>query len=43
LDDNISRPCPEHMRGMREPGGRYHKAKALLNDDPISGGVSLSL
>lgn len=31
LDHNISRPCPEHMQGMREPGGRYFRAKSELN------------
>jgi hypothetical protein len=30
LDDNMSRPGPESMRGMKEPGGRYYRAKALL-------------
>ncbi len=30
LDDNMTRPCPENMRGMSEPGGRYYKAKRLL-------------
>jgi len=30
LDDNMSRPCPPEMTGMREPGGRYWRAKRAL-------------
>ena len=34
LDDNMSRPCPESMRGMSKPGGRYHRAKNILAGFP---------
>lgn len=30
LEDNMSRDCPEGMRGMSEPGGRYDRARKLL-------------
>ena len=30
LHDNTTRPNPEHMQGMREPGGRYDRALKLL-------------
>lgn len=30
LEHNMARPCPEHMTGMREPGGRYHRALRVL-------------
>lgn len=33
LEHNISRPCPEHMQGMREPGGRYDRALKCLNGE----------
>ena len=31
LQDNTTRPTPENMRGMREPGGRYYRAIECLN------------
>lgn len=30
LMDNMSRPCPPNMTGMREPGGRYWRAYRVL-------------
>ncbi len=30
LKHNMSRPCPPEMTGMREEGGRYHRALAIL-------------
>lgn len=32
LHDNMTRPSPESMTGMREPGGRYVRAAALLDN-----------
>lgn len=34
LKDNMTRPCPAEMTGMREPGGRYHLAYQLLSKPP---------
>lgn len=30
IEDNMTRPCPESMLSMREPGGRYDKAKKQI-------------
>lgn len=32
LEHNTSRPCPPEMQGMKEPGGRYHRAKEILRN-----------
>lgn len=28
--DNVTRPCPADKQGMRAPGGRYEKAREIL-------------
>lgn len=33
LSDNVSRPCPPEMMGMREPDGRYGRALAIFGEE----------
>jgi hypothetical protein len=32
-DDNCTRPCPADKQGMRQPGGRYDKARKILRKE----------
>jgi hypothetical protein len=32
-DDNCTRPCPADKQGMRQPGGRYDKARKILRGE----------
>lgn len=32
-DDNCTRPCPADKMGMRQPGGRYDKARSILQGE----------
>jgi len=32
-DDNCTRPCPADKQGMRKPGGRYDKARKILEGE----------
>lgn len=32
-DENCTRPCPADKQGMRQPGGRYDKARKILEGD----------
>lgn len=34
-DENCTRPCPADKQGMRQPGGRYDKARKILTKEKL--------